>query len=65
MLEFKLRPNRRHILTAASALGVAAVIPGLARAQGAWPNRPVTVICPWGAGGGTDATVRIIANLLE
>ncbi|MBA2963417.1 MULTISPECIES: tripartite tricarboxylate transporter substrate binding protein [Ramlibacter] len=65
MLESKLRPNRRHILTAASALGAAAVVPGLARAQGAWPNRPVTVICPWGAGGGTDATVRIIASLLE
>ena len=65
MLDSKLRPNRRHILTAAGALGAAAVIPGLARAQGAWPNRPVTLICPWGAGGGTDATVRIIANLLE
>jgi tripartite-type tricarboxylate transporter receptor subunit TctC len=25
----------------------------------------VTVICPWAAGGGTDATVRIIAALLE
>ncbi|MCG2592649.1 tripartite tricarboxylate transporter substrate binding protein [Ramlibacter sp. XY19] len=58
-------PNRRHVLSSAAALGAAAVVPGLARAQGAWPNRPVTVICPWGAGGGTDATVRIIANLLE
>ena len=64
MLEFT-QPNRRHILTAAGALGAVAVLPGLARAQGAWPNRPVTMICPWGAGGGTDATVRIIANLLE
>ena len=65
MLESGLRPNRRHILAAAGALSAAAVVPGLARAQGAWPTRPVTVICPWGAGGGTDATVRIIANLLE
>jgi tripartite-type tricarboxylate transporter receptor subunit TctC len=64
MLESK-RPNRRQILSAAGALGAAAVVPGLAHAQGGWPNRPVTVICPWGAGGGTDATVRIIANLLE
>ncbi|HUR90101.1 MAG TPA: tripartite tricarboxylate transporter substrate binding protein, partial [Ramlibacter sp.] len=59
------RPNRRQIITAAGALGAAAVVPGIAFAQSAWPNRPVTVICPWGAGGGTDATVRIIANLLE
>jgi tripartite-type tricarboxylate transporter receptor subunit TctC len=65
MLDSKLQPNRRRVLTAAGALGAAAVVPGLASAQGAWPNRPVTVICPWGAGGGTDATVRIIASLLE
>jgi tripartite-type tricarboxylate transporter receptor subunit TctC len=30
-----------------------------------YPNRPVTLIVPWGAGGGTDATARIIAALLE
>ena len=23
------------------------------------------MICPWGAGGGTDATARIVASLLE
>lgn len=65
MRDSRLPPSRRHILAAAGALGAAATIPGLSRAQGTWPNRPVTVICPWGAGGGTDATVRIIANLLE
>src|SRR5712672_748664 len=31
----------------------------------AYPARPVTVIVPWGAGGGTDATARIVAALLE
>ena len=30
-----------------------------------YPNRPVQLIVPWGAGGGTDATARIIASLLE
>ena len=30
-----------------------------------YPARPVQVICPWGAGGGTDATARIVANVLE
>ena len=34
-------------------------------AHSAWPERPVTLIVPWGAGGGTDATARIIASLLE
>src|SRR4051794_9598016 len=35
----------------------------LAHAQ--YPQRPVQLIVPWGAGGGTDATARIIATLLE
>jgi tripartite-type tricarboxylate transporter receptor subunit TctC len=34
-------------------------------AYAAWPERPVTLIVPWGAGGGTDATARIIGSLLE
>ena len=34
-------------------------------AHAAWPERPVTLIVPWGAGGGTDATARIIGSLLE
>ena len=33
--------------------------------QAQYPNRPVQLIVPWGAGGGTDATARIIATLLE
>ena len=28
-------------------------------------QRPITLIVPWGAGGGTDATARIIGSLLE
>jgi tripartite-type tricarboxylate transporter receptor subunit TctC len=57
--------SRRKVLTGASALGAAALLPKIAEAQAAWPSRPVTVVCPWGAGGGTDATARIIANILE
>src|SRR5882724_12104676 len=34
-------------------------------AQAQYPDRPVTLIVPWGAGGGTDATARIIAALME
>jgi tripartite-type tricarboxylate transporter receptor subunit TctC len=30
-----------------------------------YPDRPITLIVPWGAGGGTDATARIIGSLLE
>jgi tripartite-type tricarboxylate transporter receptor subunit TctC len=30
-----------------------------------YPNRPITLIVPWGAGGGTDATARILASIME
>jgi len=31
----------------------------------AYPDRPIQLIVPWAAGGGTDATARIIGTLLE
>ncbi len=54
--------TRRYLARIALAL-VAALAAGAA--QAAWPERPVTIIVPWGAGGGTDATARIIGSLLE
>jgi tripartite-type tricarboxylate transporter receptor subunit TctC len=47
-----------------AAVGVALVASATAFAQ-TYPNRPITLIVPWGAGGGTDATARIVASLLE
>jgi tripartite-type tricarboxylate transporter receptor subunit TctC len=38
---------------------------GLPAAAQNYPSRPITLIVPWGAGGGTDATARIVASLLE
>lgn len=32
---------------------------------GSYPERPITLICPWAAGGGTDSISRIVANLLS
>jgi len=49
--------------TAATLAGAALAAPALAQPR--WPNRPVQMICPWAAGGGTDAVLRIVANLLE
>jgi tripartite-type tricarboxylate transporter receptor subunit TctC len=44
-------------------LGLAAAAAG-ACAQN-YPDRPLTLIVPWGAGGGTDAVARMIASLME
>ena len=57
--------DRRTVLGGLAAAGLGSLLPVAAQAQGAWPNRPVTMVCPWGAGGGTDATARIVAAILE
>jgi tripartite-type tricarboxylate transporter receptor subunit TctC len=59
------KTDRRQVLGGIAAAGLASLLPAAARAQGAFPNRPVTLVCPWGAGGGTDATARIVAAILE
>jgi tripartite-type tricarboxylate transporter receptor subunit TctC len=62
----RTRSRRSFLSRMATGLGglalVAAAVPALA--QG-YPARPITLIVPWGAGGGTDATARIIASILE
>lgn len=45
------------------AAALTALIPGMALAD--WPERPVTIVVPAGAGGGTDATARMLAERLR
>jgi tripartite-type tricarboxylate transporter receptor subunit TctC len=47
----------RALIAAAASLGIAA-----ASAQG-FPSRPITLICPWPAGGSTDTHLRKLAEL--
>lgn len=54
--------NRRLLLSAAAA-GLAA--PSVARAQESWPNRPVTLLVPFAAGGSNDVVARLVAPVLE
>ena len=34
-------------------------------AQGKYPTRAISIICPWGAGGATDTIARIVAAVME
>ncbi len=52
--------KRRTALLAAGASLLGA--PQL-RAQGPFPSRPITLIVPWPAGGATDVTLRLLADI--
>jgi tripartite-type tricarboxylate transporter receptor subunit TctC len=52
---------RKPITTVLAALAVACLAPALAAAQ-SWPQKPIKMIVPFPAGGGTDAIARIVAK---
>lgn len=53
----------KHLIRKALAVSAVALCAATAFAQ--YPNRPITLIVPWGAGGGTDYHARTIASMLE
>lgn len=63
-------PNRRQVLMGTLLGGVAAagsgLLPQAAAAQSSFPNKPITILVPWGAGGGpsqiSDAVSKISAQ---
>ncbi len=60
----EVNSSRREFVQATVAVAVASVasvLPGVASAQ-AYPSRPVKLICPWPAGGSTDAVMRALAE---
>ncbi|MBB5694047.1 tripartite tricarboxylate transporter substrate-binding protein [Muricoccus pecuniae] len=56
--------TRRRALALATALAAPALLPGTARAQANYPNRPVTIIVPFAAGGPTDVVSRLVAEVM-
>jgi tripartite-type tricarboxylate transporter receptor subunit TctC len=54
--------TRRQALTRAAALAAPAIVSPWALAQDKFPNRPITLIAPWPAGGSSDAVMRAFAE---
>ena len=54
-------PTRRRVIQTSLATAASVALPGLAQAQ-AFPSKPIRLICPWPAGGSTDAVMRALAE---
>lgn len=59
------KPLARIGRTVAAACCALACVSGAVFAQEKYPSRPVEVIVPWGPGGGSDQTARMLARHLE
>jgi tripartite-type tricarboxylate transporter receptor subunit TctC len=56
--------TRRAIAIAAAMAGIGSLAAGGAAAADAYPSRPITMIVPFGAGGGTDVIARTVSEEL-
>jgi tripartite-type tricarboxylate transporter receptor subunit TctC len=53
--------TRRQFVASGTAAAASIALPSLALAQ-AFPSKPIRYICPWPAGGSTDAVIRALAE---
>ena len=59
-----MSPPQLRIALFVASLAASALTSTVAQAQNDWPSKPVTVVVPSSAGGGTDVYARILAQAL-
>lgn len=57
--------SRLHVRRAALATLLLSGLPRWARSQAAWPERPITLVVPFGPGGIADLTARSVAQAMS
>lgn len=57
--------NRRQVVATLAALVCASVVPLAAQAQSSYPSRAIDIIVPYGPGGSTDLSTRMLAEFLK
>ncbi len=63
-MDLNCNPRRRRLIGALAASGLAPALATLrVSAQEKFPTRPITLWVPWPAGGGTDLTMRVLAEV--
>ena len=55
--------KRRRVLATLAAMAGSGLTPSVRSQTDPYPNRPVTLWVPWPAGGATDITLRLLADL--
>jgi tripartite-type tricarboxylate transporter receptor subunit TctC len=56
------KPGLSSALSRRAALAAALLAPAAARAQAAWPTRPITLVAPLAAGSSVDIVARLVAE---
>jgi len=57
--------KRGSLILMVGVIAFSLVCANIAMAQAKFPTKPIRIICPWAAGGGTDRTARFIADKLH
>jgi tripartite-type tricarboxylate transporter receptor subunit TctC len=57
--------NRRDVLVGAAAAGLLPALPARGQTQSDWPQKPITVVVPFGPGGSADLVARIFAQHVQ
>ena len=59
-----MNPTRRRLIAASAGVLAAPALLTSARAQGAFPNKPIRIVVPYPAGGQTDGIARVYGEYL-